>query len=138
MPNDIKVRIVGMAELKRAFKHVDDELPKELKTRFGLIARAVVSKVQGKVPQVSGTAASSYVPRSTATGAGLAFGGTKAPYAPWLDFGGHVGRNRSVARPFIREGRYLYPTIKEMRPEIARAAEEAIITTAQEAEFETR
>ena len=35
-------------------------------------------------------------------------GGNKAPYYPWLDFGGSVGRRRSVRRPFLDKGRYIY------------------------------
>jgi hypothetical protein len=45
-------------------------------------------------------------------------GSAKAPYYPWLDFGGKVGKNRSVDRKFKPEGRYLYPTYKAKRGEV--------------------
>jgi hypothetical protein len=56
--------------------------------------------------------------RSSQTAVRVAVGGTKAPYYPWLDFGGKVGRNDSTVRRFYSDGRYLYPSLREVRGEL--------------------
>jgi hypothetical protein len=61
-----------------------------------------------------------------------------APYEPWLDFGGRVGRNRSIKRDLVQGGRYLYPTIAEHADDISQQAEDAVHDVAQQAGFETR
>lgn len=124
--NDFKVQVRGIRELNKAFKQVSDDLPKQMKVGFQKISQMVVDAAAPKVPEKSGKARASYKARGTAKGASIAFGGTKAPYAPWLDFGGKVGRKKSIQRAFIKEGRYLYPTIKELNPQILNAVEELV------------
>jgi hypothetical protein len=138
MADNIKVEVRGLRELRTAFKQLDDNLPKKLAAEFKTLASKIVGAVQEKVPVVSGAARGSYKPRSTATGASIAFSGTAAPYAPWLDFGGAVGRKKSIKRAFIKEGRYLYPTIREMNSDILDATDEAVKKVAKEAGFETK
>lgn len=127
-----------MKELNRAFKQVDANLPKELRLAFKQIASDVASRAARKVPRVTGNAASSITPRASGSSAGIAFGGSRAEYYPWLDFGGRVGRSRSVYRDVISGGRYVYPTIAESRDDIGRMADDAIQLVARRADFETR
>jgi hypothetical protein len=57
----------------------------------------------------------------------VAVGGKKAPYFPWLDFGGQGrAKGRPAPRPFINGGRYVYPTLDDIRPEIGLALQDAI------------
>jgi hypothetical protein len=37
-----------------------------------------------------------------------------------LDYGGKTGRNKSINRPFIRGGRYIYPAYEAEYPNIMR------------------
>jgi hypothetical protein len=74
--------------------------------------------------------------RSSQREARVAAGGSKAPYYPWLDFGGRTGPNRSVERAFISEGRYIYPTVRERQDEIADAGQAALTELAREAGLE--
>ena len=133
---DVKIQVRGLRELRNALTKVDAESKDRLKAAFRHIAEHVVSSAQGKVPRRTGAAAGSIKPRSTTTGAGLAFGGTAAPYFPWLDFGGRVGRQKHTTRPFIKTGRYIYPTIKEMSPEIIKLTDEAMKDAISSAGFE--
>lgn len=142
MRNTAKVRVRGVRELSRAFGKVDRDLPKELRDEFKGIATTAAGRVASKVPRDSGTAAGSVKPRASTRGAGIAVGGARAPYFAWLDFGGSVGRHGSIKRDWMGkpggDGRYLYPTLHEMQPETAEAADEAIKKVARSAGFDTR
>lgn len=146
---DVKVEVRGIRELSAAFKKVDGDVAANLKSRFLDIAEAVASTARGKMPQISGAAAGSVKARSSARGASIAFGGTAAPYEPWLDFGGSVGRGHwpgkawsgAIKRDWegvpFGEGRYVYPAISEKREETAEAVDRAIEEAAKGAGFET-
>jgi hypothetical protein len=131
-----EIRVRGLKELQGAFRTIDGELPKELRVEFKAIAMSVAEKAARDVPRLTGAAARSIKPRATQKGFGLAAGGDKAPHYPWLDFGGRVGRNRSIARPVIAGGRYLYPTIAENREEIGEATDAAIKRAVARAGFD--
>lgn len=139
MPNNgVSIRVLGIRELVSAFRAVDREIPSEMKTSlFGIVA-SIAGKIASKFPYVGGGAAGSVKPKASPRGGAIVFGGTAAPYAPWLDFGGRVGRNKSISRPFIRKGRYVYPTIAESHDEIARKVEEAVIRVAEQNSFGVR
>jgi len=132
-----KVEIRGIKELGRAFKQIDDDLAPELKSRFMGIASDVATTAQGKVPRISGKAAGSIKPRASVRGASIAFGGTAAPYMPWLNFGGRVGRRKSIVRERVTPDRYIYTTIGQKRDDISDAADDAIVDVARHAGFET-
>lgn len=145
-----RVRIKGAAELARAFKQLDSDLPKQLRVEFKGIASRVASEVAGKVDRKTGRAAGSVKATATTRAAAIAAGGPKAPYYQFLDFGGSVGRGHipgkggsgAIKRDWMGkpggDGRWLYPTISENRDETADAADEAIKTVAKRNGFETR
>ena len=116
---ELKIGITGLAELNRGLRAIDANAPKELRLRLNAAANIVVDATRPKIPEDTGAAARSLVARSTRTAARVAAGGKKAPYYPWLDFGGE-GRIKGhpAARPFLREGRYFYPTLREKRPQV--------------------
>lgn len=134
----VRVEIRGGRELARAFKQLETGLDKELRLAFKEIARFVANRAASKVERLTGRAAASLKPRATSSGAGIAFGGSAAEHYPWLDFGGRVGRNRSIVREIVPGGRYVYPTIGESKEEIGQMADDAIRTVAKRADFETR
>ena len=70
------------------------------------------------VPHLSGQLAGSVEASSDDEGAGVGYGGGVA-YAGWIEFGGSRGR------PYVPEGRYLYPTALEAQDEFATVAAEA-------------
>jgi hypothetical protein len=45
-------------------------------------------------------------------------GGPRVPYYAFVDFGGRVGRKKSVLRRFIRGGRYIYPAYHHLEREL--------------------
>lgn len=132
------VRVTGLREVQAAFRKVDADIPKGLRDELRPVAQMIAGESAAKVPWITGTAARSITPTATQRGAGISMGGARAPYMPWLDFGGSVGRNDSVKRPVIRGGRYVYPTIEEKMPEIVDAVEAAVVNAAKRAGFEVR
>lgn len=103
------IKIDGLRDLTRSLKALDPETAKQVKAVLNDAAQIVVNTARPRIPSLSGAARSSVVVRSTARESRVQAGGRKAPYYPWLDYGGKVGRDRSVSRPFERHGRYLYP-----------------------------
>ncbi len=131
------VQVTGLREVNAALRATGKEAPKEMREEFRKIIEPLARVAAGKYPSVTGRAARSVTPRASATGAGIAFGGSRAPYAPWLDFGGAVGRKRSIVRPFVRQGRYVYPTVMDARDNLEEAAGDAVLTVARRHGFDT-
>lgn len=120
------VRIEGVREVSTALRAVGKEAAKELRDGMKEIAESVAADVRGKVPSRTGKAARSVKAKGNNRGAGISFGGRAAEYYPFLDFGGSVGRKDSVKRPFIPEGRYVYPTIGAHKDDIHEKATQLI------------
>lgn len=112
------IRVTGVRELRRQLNQLDKDLAKALKEGLFEIAKEIADKTRPKIPVRTGKAAASLKPRKQSAAAAVAVGGNKAPYYQWIEWGGRVGRNKSVVRPFIPEGRYLYPTLKEERDQV--------------------
>ncbi|MBB3099305.1 hypothetical protein FHR83_007011 [Actinoplanes campanulatus] len=123
----MRIAVTGLAQLNRGLRAIDSEAPKQLRLALNEAAELLVTKTRPKIPAVTGAARSSLKARSTRTSARVAVGGKKAPYFPWLDFGGQ-GRvkGRPAPRAFINEGRYVYPTLAEIRPEIEQVLQDSI------------
>lgn len=114
--NTIQVR--GLRELRGALRDVDKTLGPELRKGLNEVADIVLNTARPLVPTRSGKARASLKAGSTEKAVQIKAGGAKAPYWGWLDFGGKVGRAKSVRRRFEPEGRYIYPTLRKRRDEI--------------------
>lgn len=136
--DDAKVRITGLREVASALRQIDAELPKAMKQGFTDLADRVADRVRPKVPRRTGKAAESVKGRGTSRGGSIVAGGRAAAHYPWLDFGGRVGPNKSIERPFIREGRYIYPTLRESSTDIREETDELLTGLITKAGFETR
>src|SRR6266516_6672861 len=97
------IRIDGLAEFTRNLRKLDAEVPKALRVALNGCAEIVLGYARPRVPSRSGRAASTLRARSTRTAVRVSAGGRRAPYYPWLDFGGRVGRHKKTRRAFIRE-----------------------------------
>lgn len=127
------IGIQGLSEFNRGLRKLDSDAPKGIRIALNSVSELLVSKTQPKIPRRSGAAAASLKAKSTRTSARVSVGGRRARYYPWLDFGGKTGINRSVDRPFYSEGRYLYPTLREIRPDIEKALVAALTDVARSA-----
>lgn len=131
------IKIDGLRDLQRALKQADGESQKRLRLVLNKAADLVVDDASSHVPRgPSGNARASLKARSGQREAVAVAGGRKAPYYPWLDFGGRVGRNRSVERRFIKSGRYLYPAWSDNRQKILTLLADEIVEVAKSAGLE--
>lgn len=131
MPEAIKIE--GLQRFTRELKALDAAVPKMQRQALNAAVEIVLGYARPRVPKRSGRAAASLKARSTQTAARVAAGGPRAPYYPWLDFGGRVGRRRSVRRPFISEGRFVYPALAAKREEFIAAMTAALVESAESA-----
>ena len=131
-----RVTVTGLREFQGALRRMDADLPKQLRVGLNSIAELVVTKARPLVAKRSGRAAASLRAGSSQREARVRAGGAKARYYPWLDFGGKVGKYRQIVRPFLSEGRYIYPTVRKHRPQIEELAGKVLTTVATGAGLE--
>lgn len=108
MSDLVVIRVDGLRDLNKALKTLDRDAAKTMRLILNDAAQIVVSVAKPRVPSLTGVARGTLGVASTQTAARVKAGGTRAPYYPWLDFGGKTGKNKSVRRPFIKTGRYLW------------------------------
>lgn len=130
------IKITGLAEFNRSLRRVNTDLPKALRLAQNQGADLVVAWARPRVPERSGKARASVRASSTRTASRVSGGSARVPWYPWLDFGGRVGRMRSVHRAFLPGGRYIYPGYVASRDEIARILLTALTDLARDAGFE--
>lgn len=121
----IKLKLTGLtdaqAEITKSARNLAIGLPKLERE----LAADMASLARRKARQGSRTGRamrSIQVTRSTISA------GTGIEYYGFFDFGGRVGRNRSIVRKYIRGGRYLFPAMQKIgiRRQAEMAAEKAV------------
>ncbi len=134
MNASLQVDQAALKALMKALKQADPELQKELKRELKEAAGIVATAARGKVPSVSGRAASSIRSGGTAKGAYVAGGKGSVPYYGWLDFGSRTprrGNPRSVG-PWAgsgkgpKLGRFIYPALDDKRDEVRKHVRTAV------------
>lgn len=130
------IKIDGLKQFLAHLKTVDAELPKTLRVAFNDAANVVISDARPRVPRRTGRAASSIKASSTRNKVRIKEGGARAPYMPWLDFGGRTGKKKTVKRPFLKDGRYVWSSFTQKRPELIEAITKALADSARAAGIE--
>ena len=132
-----KVKIEGLAEFQRAVSAMRSGLPKTVQVSLGEVLGEVVDYARPRIPRRSGRGAASVKAKANARTASLTMGGPSAPYMPWVDFGG-AGRRpgRPAARPYMREGRYVYKALAVRRRDIDEIMSGALTELARTAGLE--
>lgn len=120
------IKIDGLKELNKALKGIDADAAKTMRLVLNDAGQIVVSVAKPRVPSITGNARASIKVASTQTAVRVKAGGNKAPYYPWLDFGGAVGINKSVKRPFLKSGRYLWAAYSTQDKNIAKLIEKRL------------
>jgi hypothetical protein len=129
-----KIQITGLREFQASLRKMDADLPKQLRLALNEASGLVVDYASARFPRRTGAAAASLKARSSQREARVALGGRRAAYAPWLDFGGQ-GRvkGRPPARPFLKDGRYVYQGLKVNRDQITEVMSKALAQLARDA-----
>jgi hypothetical protein len=126
--------VTGLREFQRALKQADADLPKMLRVALNEASGVVIDYAAAHMPRKSGNAIASLKPRSTQRASRIALGGRRAPYAPWLDFGGEGKRKgRPAARPFVKSGRYVYKGLEVKRADVLEIMSTALTDLAKAA-----
>jgi hypothetical protein len=133
------IRIEGLREFSRGLRRIGSDHAKGLRLAGNKAAQIVVDTAKPRVPigpGKGGHAASSVKAASTRTAARVSGGGKKFPYYPWLDFGGRVGPNNSIHRPFLKQGRYIWKSYADRRDRVEEVLREELVRVARGAGFE--
>lgn len=132
-----KVEVQGLKEFRSALKKMDADLPKAVRIALNGATEVVTDYALTQIPRRTGAARASIKAKSTQTTARVSGGAKKAPYFPWLDFGGEGRKKgRPAARPFLKEGRYLWKALSVKRPEFLEALQAGIVAIAKDAGLE--
>lgn len=130
------IHIDGLRQFQRDLKTLSGDLAKALRKALNKGAEIVAEEARPRVPSRSGKARKSIKAASSQKEARVRGGGARTPYYPWLDFGGRVGRNRSVERRRIDGGRYLYPALADNNERVYQELIGALIEVAENANIE--
>lgn len=134
-PDPITIR--GLRDFQAALREMDGQSQKKLRLALNAAADLVAQRAQRKVPRKSGTAKGSVKAISSQREARVQGGGNRAPYYPWLDFGGEGRRpGRPPARRFIKEGRFIYPAFSAEFDEVMAELENQLVDLARDAGLE--
>lgn len=130
------IKVEGLRQFQAALKAMDGESQKQLRVALNKAADLVADAASAKVPRRSGRAAASLRAQSSQREARVMGGSKKVSYYPWLDFGGRIGKDKSVHRPFIQRGRYIYPAYVSEYPKVMEALAGALEELARNAGLE--
>lgn len=122
------IRVEGLAQFNRALRLLDAEAPKGLRLAHNEAANIVVDAARPMMPRRTGRAQAAVKARSTRTATRVTAGSSRAPYVPWLDYGGE-GRikGRPAQREFKKGGRYVYPAFHANRNKVQQALERGLL-----------
>lgn len=126
------LKISGLREFQAALKSMDGEAQKKLRLVLNEAADLVAAGARRRMPSRSGRAKGSVKTSSSQREARVKGGGAKAPYYPWLDFGGAVGREKSVKRRYYPDGRFIFPAYGEDRGAIEEILAKRLVELAEE------
>lgn len=118
---DAAVRIVGLAELRRALRAAAQGTEKELQRAGKRAAALIAVEAQAAFDRGTGRAAGSIRPRARQLMAEVAGGGVRAPHFGVREFGGWVPRRgfkglRSRSRAVTRNPKSGKPAATHMKP----------------------
>lgn len=125
-PVDLQIRVEGLKALRKALNDASEGAGRELGQVGKRAADIVADTAASRVPVLTGTARASVRSVVSQGGGGVRAGGAKAAYYAWLDFGGRVGRNKSVVRDRVPGGRYIFPALAERRDDVLDQYEQAV------------
>lgn len=126
------IKVEGLSRFSRDLRKLDNDAPKQLRLIGNKAAEVVAAEARRRAPMRTGRARKSIKASSTRTLSRVRGGGPRVPYYPWLDFGGRVGRRRSVRRQFITSGRYLYPAYSRRRAYVQAQITIAMVNLAEQ------
>lgn len=112
--NSLGVEVKGGRELAKGTARLFVQLEAGAETAFLGVAAKESASLRVRVPRRSGALAADVIAGRDEGAAIVGYGGG-VPYAAYIEFGGFHGR------PYVREGRYLYPSALDTEPQLLAA-----------------
>ncbi len=124
------VEVVGLKALARDLAKASDPRAGEVlgyMKRAGVqAANPVADATRSSLPHDTGSLSGDVRVSANRTGATIRMGRKSIPYAGWVEFGGTRHRPHTTSRPFIADGRYLFPAARQLQSEVASLYSDAI------------
>lgn len=127
------IKITGLKEFRDALKRMDDNAVGQLKVAHNSAAELVAQVASARFPKRTGKAAGTIKPKSTRLESRVSGGSKRVPWFAFIDFGGRVGKHKSVRRQFIKSGRYLWPAYADNREKVQEILVASMVQLAQDA-----
>jgi hypothetical protein len=112
-----QVTVVGMKALAKDLAKLTDDrgaLNKALAGAGAAAAAPVAAATRASLPQDSGKLAGDVRVTATKSGAAVRMGRSSVRYAGWVEFGGTRKAPHGSSRPFLSQGRYMFPRAAEL------------------------
>lgn len=109
MSLDPELKVSGLRDLQASLAAAARDTNAAMVDAIGDSMKGVVARARPLIPSLSGRARASVQVDRGPHGATITAGGPRVLYFGWLDYGGRVGIKKSVSRPFLPDGRYLWP-----------------------------
>ena len=139
----VGLRVQGLQDFQQALRAADRQLPRELRRGLNDVAEIVAVEARRRVPvsndqkkkgKSRGHLRDTIAARSTQRQGRVQMGTPiRTAYAGWIEFGGNKANKggRPSSRPFVRSGRYLYPSYLARRTQVGAKAEEVLAALAR-------
>jgi hypothetical protein len=124
-----QVEVVGMRALNRDIQRLTDDrgpLNKLMSAAGRQAAEPVAAATRSRLPQVSGRLAGDVRVTASRSGAAVRMGRSNLRYAGWVEFGGTRKTPHRSSRPFLTQGRYMFPAAAQLAPVSARLYSDAV------------
>jgi hypothetical protein len=136
---EVRVEIRGLKEVRAALRRLGGNVPQATRSAAERAAQLVIDHAKPRVPVGPARAGHARDTMRVVDAGGRFFvtaGDAAHSYYPWLDFGGRVGRRKSVKRTYIKEGRYIFPAYSAVYPQIEGVMADALRDAARSAGLE--
>ena len=127
MADEPRIEVHGYEQLADGSRDLFEKIGERAGREFETVAEQAGSAARASVPRLTGALAASVVAEREGDAVIVGMGDDDTPYAGWIEFGGtRLGRGGGVAeRPYLPQGRYLYPAAVNAEPVLVAAGEEA-------------
>ena len=123
----MRVKVRGLDGFQHELEVSEDRLVEGVRSLMSELADETASDARNRARSGKLTGASMNSIRSPGP---VVRAGDDVPWYGFADFGGRVGRNRSIVRRYIKGGRWLFPAVKDLG--VLRKADEMLETATKE------
>jgi hypothetical protein len=116
------VAVIGMRALAKDLAKLTSDrgaLNKALAAAARQAVEPIAAATRSSLPQVSGRLAGTVRVGATRTGASVRMGSSSRRYAGWVEFGGTRRAPFVSSRPYLAQGRYMFPVAHDLAGEAA-------------------